>query len=110
MCDPAIVAHLRSALGDAAVVVAGDADRDPRTQEPISGRSFGAPIAWVRAASTEACASVLRLAHEARVPVAIVGEATTFWDGLRVEGSIALDATALRGPLVIDADRRIAWA
>jgi hypothetical protein len=110
MAEPAILDRVRRALGDAAVSVAGESDRDPRTQEPVSGRSFGAPIAWVRATSTEECAKVLRLAHEERVPVAVVGEATTFWDGLRVEGAIALDATRLRGPLHIDVERRIAWA
>jgi FAD/FMN-containing dehydrogenase len=106
----ALVDALREALGDESVTDCERGDGDPRTAQHVSGRAVGRPLCWVRPASTEACAAAVRVARAHGAPVCPVGDATTFWDGLRVEGAIALDVTALRSPLTIDRARRLAWA
>jgi FAD/FMN-containing dehydrogenase len=106
----ALVGALRRLLGDERVTSCLEApDVDPRTSEPVSGAPLGAPVAWVRPGDTAACAAVVQAAAGAGVPVAVVGDATTFWDGLRVGGGVVIDARALAGPLAVDAERRVAW-
>src|SRR5580704_1937805 len=105
-----LVDALRAALGEARVTSCVDGDPDPRTARHVSGRSVGRPCCWVRPGTTSHCAQVVRLARAHGTAVCPVGEATTFWDGLRVAGAVALDVTALREPLAVDPTRRLVWA
>ena len=107
----ATVDALRAALGEGRVTSCLDeADSDPRTAAHVSGRSVGRPLCWTRPETTAHCAAIVRIARAHGAAVCPVGEATTFWDGLRVGDAIALDATTLRNPLEIDPVRRLAWA
>jgi FAD/FMN-containing dehydrogenase len=106
-----LVEALRQALGEDAVTSCLEIpDGDDRTARSLTGLDLGTPLAWVRPRCTEDCVLLVRAAREAGAHIAIVGEATTFWDGLRPGGCIALDTRALTGGLEIDADRRLAWA
>jgi hypothetical protein len=107
----ALVQELRAALGDARVTSCLEVDdTDPRTARHVSGRSIGQPCCWVRPQDTRQCAEVVRLARAHAAAVCPVGQATTFWDGLRVDGAVALDVTSLTSPLSLDPVRRTAWA
>ncbi len=107
----ALVEALCAALGaDRVTSCLEDGDPDPRTAAHVSGRPVGRPACWVRPGSSADCAAVVRVARAHATPVCPVGEATTFWDGLRVDGAIALDVTSLRAPLAIDPARRLVWA
>jgi FAD/FMN-containing dehydrogenase len=106
----ALVAALRGALGEARVTSClDDGDIDPRTAQHVSGRPVGVPCCWVRPETTLHCAEIVRIARTHAARVCPVGEATTFWDGLRVAGAVAVDVSRLRAPLVVDRVRRIAW-
>jgi FAD/FMN-containing dehydrogenase len=107
MDDPTLTALLeRLAAAVGADRVRRDAD--PRTAEHVSGRSVGVPACWVSPRDTAQVAAVVVAARAAGASVRAVGEATTFWDGLRVDGAVVVDVRGLRDLLEVDVERRCA--
>lgn len=100
--------RLIAALGSTNVDVLDGPDRDERTAEHASGLGIGVPFAWLRARDAAGVAAVVDVGRASGRRVVVVGEATTFWDGLDVDGALVLDARALEGPLDIDAEARVA--
>lgn len=112
--DPAhrrLVARLAALLTPAKVTDCAGGDPDARTARNPTGRSIGRPAAWVRPANVHELVAVVRAATHEGLPVVAVGEASTYWDALRVDGAVAVDTRALRDPppeTSVDVARRTA--
>ena len=55
----------------------------------------GEALLWVRPASTDEVADVVKIAAESSTPVVAVGARTAYWWPLRYDGAIALDTSGL---------------
>lgn len=97
--DAALLAALEAALPPGSVT---RGDVDPRTAASPTGRPVGAPAAWTRPADVTQLAAVARVAAARGRPVVAVGEASTYWDPLRVEGAVVVDTRALVTPSAAD--------
>ena len=96
-----LIATLKSALGDAAVLT-GD-DIGARHRVDFSHENECAPAAVVRPASTEEVAAVLAACHRARQPVVVQGGLTGLAGGATPQpGEIALSLERMSGIETVD--------
>jgi FAD/FMN-containing dehydrogenase len=91
-----LLAELRAALGDAAVLEGGAMGQKPGSDMSLTGTAL--PRAVIRPRSTEEVAAALRLCNEAGVPVIAQGGMTGLAGGANPSGNeIAISLELLRG-------------
>jgi len=99
--DDAIIAELRTIVGDSRVLVDGDVV-EPYSHDEVVGLR-GRPEAVVRAASAEQVSSILKLAQRARIPVTPRGAGYGLSGGaVPVVGGIVLSLEKMNRILEID--------
>ena len=97
---------LRSLLGADAVSDGREPLPDPRLARHPSGLALGTPLARVRVRDHDSLVELARWANQRALRLCAMGEASVFWDAMRVADRVIVDLRALAGPLCVDAEAR----